>query len=113
MIKSEELLNWFNSVPVDAAETMKLELAIAIDAAIRSKNMTRKQVADAVQTSPAWITKVLRGDVNLTIESMVKLCQAIDHKVEIKIVRQKSLSEENIVIKPDKLNKTSPGRLRR
>ena len=96
-MKSAELAAWFNSLPVDAAETVKLEFAIAIDAAIKSKNMTRKQVADAVSTSPAWITKVLRGDVNLTIESMAKLCQAIDHVLDIKVTRKHAIPQSNVV----------------
>ena len=97
MMKSAELAAWFNSLPVDAAETIKLEFAIAIDAAIKNKSMTRKQVADAVQSSPAWITKVLRGDINLTIESMAKLCQAVDHKLEIKVARRQAHPQSTVI----------------
>lgn len=106
-MKSAELAAWFNSLPVDAAETIKLEFAIAIDAAIKNKNMTRKQVAEAIKTSPAWVTKVLRGDVNLTIESMAKLCQAIDHKLEIKVARSLPLPQSNVISHSDFLSRNS------
>lgn len=84
-MKPENLVAWFNSMPVDDAETIKLEFAVAIDNAIKNKKMSRKDVAASINTSPAWITKVLRGDVNLTIDSMVKLCNAVGHELQIKI----------------------------
>lgn len=106
-MKSAELATWFSSLPVELAETIKLEFAIAVDAAIKNKNMTRKQVADAAKTSPAWVTKVLRGDINLTIESMVKLCEAVDHNLEIKVTRQRSHLQSNVVSHSEFLSRNS------
>lgn len=80
------LAEWFNSMPVDKAETIKLEFAVSIDTAIKNLNLTRKQIAESMGTSPAWVTKVLRGDVNLTIETMVKLCDAVGQDLQIKTI---------------------------
>ncbi len=85
-MKTAPLAKWFSSLPVDEAETMKLEFAIAIDSVIKELNLTRSQVAERLETSPAWVTKVLRGDVNLTIESMAKLCNAVGQELQIKVV---------------------------
>lgn len=85
-MNSASLAEWFGSLPLDKAESIKIEFAVAIDKAIRSRNLSRKQVAEILQTSPAWVTKVLRGDINLTIESMAKLCNAVGQDLQIKVV---------------------------
>lgn len=83
------LLEWFDALPIDPAETVKLEFAVAIDRAMRDRRLTRKQVAQLLGTSPAWVTKVLRGDVNLTIDSMVKLCGVVDHELQITMAKRR------------------------
>ena len=47
--------------------------------------MSKADLAKKISSSPAYITKVLRGDSNLTIESLVKLSDAIDADLEINI----------------------------
>lgn len=89
-MNSASLAEWFGSLPLDKAESIKVEFAVAIDKAIKSRNLSRKQVAEILQTSPAWVTKVLRGDVNLTIESMAKLCNAVGQDLQIKVVAKAS-----------------------
>ena len=88
---ADSLRQWFDSLPVDPADTVKLEFAVAIDGAIRELGLSRKQVAELLKTSPAWVTKVLRGDVNLTIESMAKLCDAVGHELQIGIVKKNAV----------------------
>lgn len=85
-MNATSLAAWISAMPVDEAETIKLEFAVAIDAAIKSLGLSRKEIAAILQTSPAWVTKVLRGDVNLTIESMAKLCNAVGLKLQINVV---------------------------
>jgi transcriptional regulator with XRE-family HTH domain len=84
-MKAAQIASWFGSLSVDEAETIKLEFAVAVDKAIKNKSMTRKEIAEILSTSPAWVTKVLRGDVNLTIESMSKLAQAVGYALSIKL----------------------------
>lgn len=98
------LADWFASLPVDVAETIKLEFAVAIDSAIKDANLTRKEVAERLSTSPAWVTKVLRGDINLTIDSMVKLSAAVGHEVHIKLAKKASLSPTKVVSHTEFLN---------
>lgn len=83
------LAAWMSAMPVNKAETIKLEFALAIDSAIKSLGLTRKEVAAIMQTTPAWVTKVLRGDVNLTIESMAKLCNAVGLELQINVVARR------------------------
>lgn len=76
-------------MPVDKAESIKLEFAVAIAAAIKSRGLSREAIAAILHTSPAWVTKVLRGDVNLTIESMAKLCNAVGLELQINVVARR------------------------
>lgn len=43
-------------------------------------------MAKRIASSPAYISKVFRGDSNLTIESMVKLARATGGQLDIRIV---------------------------
>lgn len=67
-------------------EAAKLQFAIELNRLFRRKGSTQKELAEKVGTSPAYITKVFRGDSNFTIETMVKLARAVDGDLEINIV---------------------------
>lgn len=61
---------------------------------IRNKtNINGKTLAQKLGTSAAYISRVLRGDTNLTIESMVKLARATGANVEIKLTHEQAISE--------------------
>lgn len=85
---SESMKKWFSALQDDQAEMAKADFAMLIDRAVREKNWTRKQLADAVGVSPAWVTKVLRGDVNLTIDTMAKLCDAVGYSLKIAVSKR-------------------------
>ena len=44
-----------------------------------------KQLTKRLGTSPAYITKILRGDINFTVDSMVRLAKAAGGKVQIHV----------------------------
>lgn len=67
-------------------EDAKLEFALALEQHRKKAGMTYKEIASKIATSAAYITKVFRGDSNLTIDSMVKLARSVGGRVEIKIV---------------------------
>jgi len=48
-------------------------------------SMSRAALADAAGVSPSYITKVLRGSENFTIETMTKLALAVGGKVRLHI----------------------------
>ncbi|SOB76149.1 Helix-turn-helix [Marinobacter sp. LV10R510-11A] len=57
-------------------ESAKLEFVKALNQRVRRLGMKNKDLANHIDSSPAYISKVMRGDENLTIESMVKLARA-------------------------------------
>lgn len=68
------------------AETLKIEFAMAMEKQRRMAGISYSQIAEKIKTSAAYITKIFRGESNLTIESMVKLARAVDGCVSIEIV---------------------------
>lgn len=80
-------LEWFASLPVNRADEIKLDIAVEFDRALRAQNKTRKEFSQKLGVSPAMITKVLRGDANLTIDTMVKLAEAAGCHLDIKLRR--------------------------
>jgi DNA-binding transcriptional regulator YdaS (Cro superfamily) len=45
--------------------------------------ISRKALADRIQKSPPYVTKVLRGDQNLTAKSMARLARAVQSVVRV------------------------------
>jgi len=46
------------------------------------RDVSRAELARRLETSPAYITKVLRGDANFTVRSMVRLARALGGRFE-------------------------------
>lgn len=67
-------------------DSAKLDFAIAIEARRRVINKSYADLARAINTSNAYISKVFRGDANLTIESMVKLARAVGCNINIDLL---------------------------
>jgi len=62
------------------AEIAKLEFVVSLNKAMVEKGISRSDLARIIGKSPAYITKVMSGDANLTIESMVMLARAVGLK---------------------------------
>lgn len=67
-------------------ERAKLAFAISLEKRRRAASMTYAAVAKKIGTSAAYVTKVFRGDTNVTIETMVKLARATGGELEINVV---------------------------
>lgn len=89
-------------------EDAKLKFAVELEHKLRQAGMNYADLAKKLGTSPAYITKIIRGDANLTIESMVKLCTAVGSELDIS-VREKAnpLSQWDISQVP----RTLPGQV--
>ena len=71
-------------------ESAKLEFALALEQQRRAAGLSYADLAKKMGTSAAYISKVFRGDNNLTIESMVKLARATGGQLDARF-----LVEEN------------------
>ncbi len=50
------------------------------------RNISKKEWAERLGTSQAYITKIFRGNANFTMASMTKFVQSLDAKLEIQVV---------------------------
>jgi transcriptional regulator with XRE-family HTH domain len=75
-------------------EQLKLDFSISLEKRRKNAGLSYADLAKKIDTSPAYISKIFRGDANFTIESMVKLSRATGGKVDLRIV------DENMVVDP-------------
>ena len=67
-------------------EKAKLQFAMGLEQQRATAEMTYAAIAKKIGTSAAYISKVFRGDSNVTIETMVKLARATGGRLDIQIV---------------------------
>lgn len=68
------------------ASRLAIDFAVDLNRLMKRKGMKNADLAREIGTSNAYISRVMRGDANFTIETMVKLAMAVDGRVEIKVV---------------------------
>jgi transcriptional regulator with XRE-family HTH domain len=67
------------------AAAITLEFTEGLFDLMQSNSISPKELAKRVGTSEAYVTKVLRGDINLTIGSMVKLAKAAGGTIRVQV----------------------------
>lgn len=71
-------------------ERAKNDFAVAIGRLLRTRGMTQVELAQALEVAPALVSKTLRGDSNVTIETMVKYARAAGGSLELRVVDRES-----------------------
>ena len=74
------------SIEFDVAAA-QLDFALELKRLMDEKELKKTELADILQVSKPMVTKLLRGDSNLTIETMVKASKALGGKLLVRIVR--------------------------
>lgn len=62
--------------------------AKALERLMDEEGMTRKDLAGRLMVTQPYVTKLLRGDANLSIKTMVKAARAFNSEIDLKIVRK-------------------------
>lgn len=82
---------WYENLDQDNdfwTESAKIDFAVAMEQIMSKSKLSKSDLARRIGSSPAYITKVLRGDSNLTINTMVKLARAADGSLHLHISPQ-------------------------
>lgn len=66
-------------------EKLKLDLTKALSGQMKRKGLKKGDIAKKLDLSAPYMTKVMRGDENFTIETMVKLARAAGGQLHIHI----------------------------
>lgn len=69
-------------------ESAKHDLAFGLHRQIKRSGLSNVELATRLNVKPPYISKIMRGDENLTIESMVKLVRAAGGRLHLQVVDQ-------------------------
>lgn len=88
-------------------ELAKLDFAMALEKQIKLAGISYAMLAKNIGTSAAYISKIFRGDTNMTIETMVKLTRASGARLNIEIVSEPTTMQrwDNKIIPFQAMNK--------
>jgi transcriptional regulator with XRE-family HTH domain len=67
-------------------EGLVVDVAARVIDAMEARSVTRSELARRLDVSPAYITKILRGHANLSLESLAKVAFALDLKWECVLI---------------------------
>ena len=81
----EELYEKAKEKETYLSATIVLEFTEGLSELMEVNNISRKELAQRLGTSPAYVTKILRGDVNFMVYSMVRLAKAVGGTVQVHI----------------------------
>lgn len=59
--------------------------------AMEEQHISRSELSRRIRTSPAYVTKIMRGDVNFTVSTMVRLADAVGLGIEMKITSKEKI----------------------
>ncbi|MDP2806509.1 MAG: helix-turn-helix transcriptional regulator [bacterium] len=64
------------------AELLKIEVTEAIYSLMAAKDISKADLARKLGCKPPYITKLLRGTANITLDSLAKIAYMLDAKIE-------------------------------
>jgi hypothetical protein len=68
-------------------ESAKFHFAMELKRMMEEANIKNADLAKLLEVKPPMVTKLLRGDANVTIGTMVRACRSVGGKLFIKIAR--------------------------
>jgi transcriptional regulator with XRE-family HTH domain len=89
-----ELTRGYGADPKYWLEDAKLDFAQKLGELLEARNMSRAELARRLGTSRAYVTRVLRAEFNLTLESMVKIALALDARVSLDLASKHSREQQ-------------------
>lgn len=63
---------------------------------MKANGVTRSDLARRLGVSPAYVTKVLRGNVNFTVDSMVRLVRAAGGEVRLEVAPKTQMKRNHL-----------------
>jgi transcriptional regulator with XRE-family HTH domain len=80
-----ELLKLARTSIAYKAEGVILDVTEQIVERMQELGISKSELAKQIGSSPPYVTKLLRGGTNFTLESMVKVADALDSELKVKI----------------------------
>ena len=77
-------------------ERVLFQVAEEISRLMRDQNMSRAEIAERLGVSRAYVTKILNGNPNLTIKTMLRLAEALGRELSIQFVPKVEMQEATV-----------------
>jgi len=77
------------------AASLILDFTEGLHRIMEANGVSRSELARRLEVSPAYITKVLRGNVNFTLDSMVRLVRAAGGEVSLQVAPKAQKKRNN------------------
>ena len=81
----EEIWKELESSESFEAEKKILEFTTKLYQLMKERGITKKELAQRLNTSQAYITKIFRGNANFTIQTMTRLVRVLDGELHIQV----------------------------
>jgi Predicted transcriptional regulator with C-terminal CBS domains len=72
------------------AAGIALDFATGVDDLMKRKNLSRSELASRIGTSLPYISKVMRGDANFTLETMTRIARAVGATIELRVLDEEA-----------------------
>lgn len=82
----EELWDHYDNDPEFAAGLLKTEFSDQLASIMDAADIKNSDLADSVGCSRAYVTKILSGTTNFTLETMTKLAMAVGHRIHFRML---------------------------
>ncbi len=96
--KYRERVRSVENTPEFLLEVVKLTFAEELSRLLEEQGVSRRQLAERLGTSRAYVTRILRTDYNLTAETMVKVALALDARVTLSLQSRQSAPPAAIAV---------------
>ncbi|MCC5855146.1 MAG: helix-turn-helix transcriptional regulator [Idiomarina sp.] len=77
-----------------AEEGALYEVSEKLHIALKESNLTRKELADKLGKSPAYITRVLKGNHNLTVKTLASILFVLGKNFTLNLIEQNKNEED-------------------
>jgi transcriptional regulator with XRE-family HTH domain len=74
-----------------------LELTEGVAREMERQSLTRTELARRLGATPAYVTKILRGKANFTLDTMVRLARALDTELHVELLERGGYSIQTAV----------------
>ena len=83
-----ELMTRLAATPEGQSAHVAVAFLAQVNARMQARGMRNAELARRMGTSPAYVTRLFRGSANLSVETMVKLAQAVGGSLRLELAEQ-------------------------
>ena len=76
------------ATPEGQAEHVAVAFLAQVNARMQDQGISNVELARRMGTSPAYITRLFRGSANLSVQTMVKLAQAVGATLQLELAKE-------------------------